>query len=1041
MQYVCRSCLLRLGQPWRISARQRRLGQLLPQSTRRAIQSLDVPIDRGNSVPYDGRGHSNPDPASTTDRPVNDAGDRSSEEPSASAPSPRIPFRRVIHSFRKCKIEPEWFLFDRTLDSLQENPRVVAIDEAFDHDMQEEQGNASEEDSVSTTSELPRSQPSGADSTQQAEINPFLEQVVALPALNRRDRNQLAFLRSKYTGTNHPTLAIEDFKSWKKNFSKLSDPQDTEPVPMELKMLNWLLIHENVETMRAVLHSHLPDKTKGERDRLLLHVALRFVPERAPTVLEALCADTIPHSYMIEDALQFLVMHLRKLNPAEKQALAVDLAELAVYILEHSTKQYIQLSQNALYTILDALPAEKLAQWFNKLIETEHPLHKYTMLQFARRLAKAPATKPLSLDILRDLCGRDTLNINTPIGASLCTSILIFEEDDLLALDEDQVTPAELFQCILDLGMVPNVITYTTIIRDLCLKKELATALDVFEVMRQHGIEPDAYTYSVIINGCKSCGDFDTLIRFAVEARVSNIHDPYVWNDLIHATFLACLKEPRQKGGPRRPRFMVWGPMNAIFTRFFDPQPLRPLIAAQLIEVRDWMDLQGIIPTQVKGAFVELRPLPPKELWQPSSATLGIMLMGFVRHLPRPYDVIIFYSHFRELLKQGHPTAELLVREQGSLIHDIVIRALLKWRGTLRVMLDIIRDMMRDVDPVAAGKFPTRLATPTSQPTEESPQLLNAETPLPDIAPLVFETETTFNDPEKGADSPTLVAPTSQPAKGQIQYRNGAALPDASPLVASTEAPSSHPEGEVLDREPADSEASMAVADTNLEHSKPEQAALPIRHPRPSVYTWSILLKAFMFNHLPGQAEQVVKLMQHNGISPNLVTWNTLAASYAKLGRTKQAVEAMRRLEAAGYKSDDWTLRAFSYINDKGRAIKMMEQTVEQNRLTKMAMEQAQAEDVEKRRREQQQLIEDEIRERRTKQEWSPRDETLQSQEELEVLPDDVSREVYQEMVKMVGKSGAVENPDDGAWDPAFWDEATWDQPQGDRPSEHGEPK
>lgn len=931
-------------------------------------------------------------------------------------------------------------LFDRISQQLQEDTQVVAVDEALDNDAQEEHGNTNEEDGGLTTSDFSGPQHSGADSTQQAEVNPSLEQDVAPPDLNRRSKHQLSFLRSKILHNNH-TTAIAEFRNWKNNFSRLFDSQYTEPAAMELKMLNWLLIHDNVDKMRAVLHSHLPERTKRERDRLLLHVALRFVPERVPTVLEALCTDTTPPFYMVEDSLQFLAMYLGTLIPVEKKALAVRLAELVVYILEHSTKQYIQISQNALWSILHALPAEKLEAWFNKLVETEHPLHKYTMLHFARRFARSPATKSLSLEILGDLCDRDILNINTPIGASLCSSILTFEENDLLALDEIRVTPAELFQSILDLGLVPNVITYTAIIRDLCLKKEIATALDVFEVMSQHGIEADAYTYSVIINGCKSCGDFDSLVRFAVKARASNIQDPYVWNDLIHATFLACLKEPRQKGGPRRPRFMVWGPMNAIFTRFFDPQPLRPLIATQLTDVRDWMELQGIIPTKIKGAFTELRPLLPKDLLQPSSATLGIMLMGFVRHLPTPYDVIIFYSHFRELLRQGHPTAELLVREQGTLIHDIVLRALSKWKGTLRVMLDIIRDMMRDVDPVVAGKTHLPLATPTSLPSEELPQSLNAETPLQDDAQLDLQTEASFDDFEEGIYSSPLLVPASQPFEEPSQFGNVAALSDASPLVGGTEAPSTRPEGEALNEESSHPEAPMADAETNIANNSPEQAAPPIQHPRPSVYTWSILLKAFMFNHLPGQAEQVVKLMQHHGISPNLVTWNTLAASYAKLGRTKQAVEAMRRLEAAGFKSDDWTLRAFSYIADKNKAIRMMEQTVEQNRITKMAMEHAQAEDEEMRRREKQQLIEDEIRERQNKQEPSPQNTSEQRQEELDVLSDDVSREVYEEMVKMVGKSDVAEKADGGGWDPALWDEATWDQPQGAQPHEHGESK
>ncbi|KUI59594.1 hypothetical protein VP1G_06832 [Cytospora mali] len=999
MQYVCRSCLLRLGQPWRLPARQRQLGQFLSQPTRRAIQSLEVPTDRGSREPYDGRVHSNSDPPSATDSkysakgPVKSTNDRGPEEPTAPVWSPDLGFRKVALSFRKCELEPEWMLFDRTWPP-KEDTQAVEVDEAFDDEAQEEHGDVSEEDGVSTASEFPDLQQSGADNTKQTPVNhPSWEHDV-IPGLNRRDKNQFSFLRSEGRGRDIK-LAIDNFNSWKRNLSNLSDPQRAEPSHMEIKVLNWLLIHESVESMRAVLQSSIPGRTKKERSRLLLYVALRFVPERAPMVLEALMADIVLPSYMIEDTIQLLVIHIRKLNLDEQQVLAGTLTDLVAHIFEQSPQQYIQFSQNTLFSLMHVLPAKKLAVWFDKLVEIKHPLHAYTMLHFASRFAKSPETKVLSLDILRDLCD-GKLDINTAVGASLCSSILTFEENELLALDENQATPAELFQCLLELGLVPNVITYTAIMRDLCLKKELATALDVFKVMRQHGIEPDAYTYSVIINGCKSCEDFDTLVHFAVEARTSNIQDPHVWNDIIHATFLACLKEPREKGGPRRPRYMVWGPMNAIYTRFFDSQPLRPLIAAQLTEVHSWMELQGYIPTKLKGAFVQLRPLPPLQHWQPTSSTLALMIMGFVRHLPRPYDVIVFYSHFRDLLRQGHPTAELLVREQGSLVHDIVLRALLKWRGTLRVMLDIIRDMMRDIDQIAAGTSPSPSVTPIAQPAKEFAQSLKAEAPPTDAMPLVAEAEVPFNDSE----------------------------------------------GDALDKETAHPEASMSDAEANAADAagaEPEHTGPPIRHPRPSVYTWSILLKAFMFNHLPGQAEQVIKLMQHHGISPNLVTWNTLAASYAKLGKTRQAVEAMRRLEAAGFKSDDWTLRAFSYIHNKGAAIKLMEQTVEQNRLTKMATEQAQAEAEEKRLREQQQLIEDEMRERQFRQEQLPQDETRHLREESGGLADDVSREVYEEVVKIMGKADGVEKPDLNAWDMALWDESELDESQDAETSEYDE--
>lgn len=995
MQYVCLPCLLRLGQPWRFPARPGQLGRLLPHTTRRAIQTSEVPLDRGSRILYGGPEHNHADSVPTTDSRYSTNWLESAERRRSRKRKPRASIsksllRKIPHSFRRVELDPEWVAHGRTVEPLEEDTQVVAIDEAFDNETEEEHRETSKGGEVSEISEGQGSQHHGAGSTQQTAIE-ALWQDVPHPLRNRMGRNQFSFLRSR-TQVKKLKAAVDAFKSWKLSLANLTHPQCAEPSLTELRMLHWISSHQDVESMRVVLQSFLPDKTRRERDRLLLYVALRFAPERAPMVIEALTAVAAPPFYMVEDSLQFLAIHMGKLNPDEQQAFAETLAELVVYVSEHTPKQSIRFSQNTIYSILHALPAEKLANWFDRLVDSEQPLHKYILLQFASRFSKVPATKAISLHILRDLCNGDTLNINTPIGASLCTSILAFEENDLLALDDNLATPAELFQCLLDLSLIPNVITYTTIIRDLCLKKELATALDVFEVMKQHGIEPDAYTYSVMINGCKSCGDFNTLVHFAVEARVSNIHDPYIWNDIIHATFLACLKEPRQKGGPRRPRYMVWGPMNAIYTRFFDPEPLRPLIAAQLTEIHDWWGLQGYIPTKLKGAFTQIPPLPPKDVWQPTSATLALMMMGLVRHLPKPYDVIVFYSHFRELLSQGHPTAELLVREQGSLIHDIVLRALLKWKGTLRVMLDIIRDMMRDVDPLVPGTSSSRSVKPKPQPTKMSTDLSDTEATLSDSVASISEAEARSNDP-----------------------------------------------GAVQDDETAQSEAPITDPEAASSDPEPEQAAPAIRHPRPTVHTWSILVKAFMFNHLPGQAEQVTKLMQHHGVKPNLVTWNTLAASYAKMGKTKQAVEAMRRLEAAGFKSDDWTMRAFSYISDKNRAIKMMERTVEQNRLTKMAMDQAQAKDEETRRIQQQKLIEDELRERQHEPERLPRDEPQQHQEESDVLSDDVSREVYEEMVKIVEEDGVVEETEASAWDAALWDEAISKQSQDVRPSEHGE--
>jgi pentatricopeptide repeat protein len=79
-----------------------------------------------------------------------------------------------------------------------------------------------------------------------------------------------------------------------------------------------------------------------------------------------------------------------------------------------------------------------------------------------------------------------------------------------------------------------------------------------------------------------------------------------------------------------------------------------------------------------------------------------MMLAGYVRGFQQPYDIIAFYSRFCTILRNGDPVAVRLVQEQGTLVHDIVIKALVERSGMLRVALDVIGDMLRDATAAAA---------------------------------------------------------------------------------------------------------------------------------------------------------------------------------------------------------------------------------------------------------------------------------------------------------------------------------------------------
>ncbi len=81
--------------------------------------------------------------------------------------------------------------------------------------------------------------------------------------------------------------------------------------------------------------------------------------------------------------------------------------------------------------------------------------------------------------------------------------------------------------------------------------------------------------------------------------------------------------------------------------------------------------------------------LAPGEPMEPLAETLAVMLIGYMRAMSNPYDIMAFYAHFRKLLGEGHRTAALLVRKQSTLVHDIVIKRLCEWPGMLRVALDV----------------------------------------------------------------------------------------------------------------------------------------------------------------------------------------------------------------------------------------------------------------------------------------------------------------------------------------------------------------
>lgn len=774
MTYVCRSCLLRLGQPWKTSTRERPLRQLLPRTDRRIIHA--APAFFG---PLDRRGH-----YTTKDKFYN---------------TPRNGSWWTIFTKR----QP----MSRHMSS-SPNEKALARDVLAPAATDAETSQVTDDQSVRF---LYREE--GAPGRH---LDAKIKYKIRQQDFDQRGR--VMSLAPHGSDRSH-LYAFYQWKAFVKTFRPASSGSHSKypSGPKAERVVSWIQSCHTVEEMLATVpHPH--NASDPERDKGLIMMALQGAPDKAHMVLECIFREHMPRTtfafYLFEDTLELLADRLHWDESLDKHAIATELAGLITLILTHlSHNFYVRPFQSTIYKILRFLPHEKIPSWYKALKNASCDLSPVTELQFAWRLANSLSTKALSLDILRHLSTEGTIDINSPVAASVSSSILRFTEEQLRTMDDDTPTPAEVFGTLRELGLNPNLFTYTALVRVLCFRGDIDTALEVVEVMKHQGIQPDVYIYAALVNGCRLYEAYETLADLAVEAWHAGIRDPVLWNDVIYGVYELC-RPKKPKRGVHRPALF---PINAIYTRIFDSRPLRPFITGGTAEVGAQLvgsPQDAWFPERLQRLEREMAPLSPKEVLKPGIDTISIMIVCIVRHLPHPLDTVNFYTQFKRLLQEGHPDAERLVRERGTFVYDVILRSLVAWKGTMRVVIDIVRDMVKGV-----------------------------------------------------------------------------------------------------------------------QNHSPESAI--VQPPAPSIYTWTILIKGYMRNKRPEQAEHCIDLMQQYGVEPNIKTWTTLATGYAYQQDIYRTVDSLHRLEAAGFKPDAWTMRAFRILRNQHKAVEVLEKAVEASRLEK----------------------------------------------------------------------------------------------------------
>ncbi|KAK4156258.1 hypothetical protein C8A00DRAFT_12758, partial [Chaetomidium leptoderma] len=602
--------------------------------------------------------------------------------------------------------------------------------------------------------------------------------------------------------------------------------------------------------------------------------AMNFYPEKTTLVLEATFEPNVTPNWAVADVFCFLVRWSSTLPADGQSEQRARLSGLLLHLLNNSRPRHYQLQQWVLGSILSVCEPSAAAEIYEALRRYHHPLHFNTKLKIAGLLVKDGQYKRVVLKILKEILQDGRVDANDPRCAALATELLKLPE----GWEQGRAAPveirllAETFESIVDLGLSPNVITYTALMRALCLTDQLDAAWKVYEVMRNQGTAPDAHVFSVLLNGAKLAGRLDSAIRVLEDAPADALREPYIWTDLIHTVHLAAKKEAKFKRLTPPYAIPAFHSMLQVYAKFFKLGPLQSLIPLDLAhrlvegdwdnntEHWDYWDFKAKLALPID----RLPASPPDKLVEPSIETLGFMLLGYINNFSTAQPALSFYSHFRNLLRNRDPIAIGLV-SRNTLPYDVVLNSITQSPGMLRVAVDIVKVMLKDAQDSAAA-----LGNP-SEPT-----------PIPTTTPA---------DPEHA-----------------FGLENTADL------------------GSMVGRESTQHEA----ASTPTNPHSPKRFTNPaFYHPRPSVYTWTILLRAFMQERHVRNAAHILSIMAGHGVRPDLVTYNTLVFAYGRAQAHSGVRGTLEQLEAAGYYPDRYTVRGVASLHDNEDVLAKLEERAE----------------------------------------------------------------------------------------------------------------
>lgn len=224
---------------------------------------------------------------------------------------------------------------------------------------------------------------------------------------------------------------------------------------------------------------------------------------------------------------------------------------------------------------------------------------------------------------------------------------------------------SHIVQALIDLGVRLDITSYNILMNNAAEAGDHGTTWKIYQLIRRNKIEPDHYTWTTLLKTCRKTNDrssFRKTYKQILEQEAGRFHSPLVTEILATWSHFGA-----RSGFERLVRF---------YERHCDLQILKDL---------------GLVHSGYKS---QARVIASD---QPSTETLVVMLLAYVRKEQSILHAADLYRTFQRLLAEHHPLVVPL--GESVVVYGIFMKAFGMKDASLKLWPRLLRDMIKPLGP------------------------------------------------------------------------------------------------------------------------------------------------------------------------------------------------------------------------------------------------------------------------------------------------------------------------------------------------------